>query len=334
MSDRLDPYLPLARHALQSYALEGGGLDFLQHSDTVTYRVASPKGEQVFLLRLHLPVTAAMGSHGADPDALRSELQWLDALNRETDLTLQRPICTAEGAWVAQLTDRRDGSPVNATLLTWLEGEPYQRELDTEDTARQIGSILAKLHQHAETWAVPLGFSRPRRDLAYFECMLHGLQPLVADGRIQESDYRTLETAVDGLCEMICVEYPPRSRWGVMHADAHKGNLLFHQGQVRLIDFSFCAVGDYLFDLAIVLGDLRPELHPAFLEGYQSLRSLPEGYAARVEGFFIGMMVGFFYYLAGKPATQPILNRKVPQVSREYAARFNRGERFWFTGGD
>jgi Ser/Thr protein kinase RdoA (MazF antagonist) len=98
---------------------------------------------------------------------------------------------------------------------------------------------------------------------------------------------------------------------------------------VRLIDFSFCAIGDYLFDLVIALSDLQPALHPALLEGYQSIRSLPEGYQQLMQAFFIGMMAGAFNYLAARPETQPILNRKVPQVAGQ-ARRFLQGEWFWF----
>jgi len=324
------PYQLAAERVLLAYGLEGSQLEYLQHSDTVTFKVTGADARQAYLLRLHVPVTAAMGSHGADVTALRSELTWLEALNQETDLTLQQPVRTRDGLLVASIADENQQKPINATLLTWLDGEPYRREFENEDMARQIGVILAKLHLQASRWQPPCWFTRPRRDAAYFESMLEGLSPAITAGRIKQMDFMELERGVRKLQSLMCTLGNDPQRCGIMHSDPHKGNLLFKQGEVRLIDFSFCAIGDYLFDLSIALADLRPELHRAFWAGYTSLRCLPADYQPVLEAFFIGMMVGFFNYLAARPETQAILNRKVPQIAQEYAARLNRGESFWF----
>jgi Ser/Thr protein kinase RdoA (MazF antagonist) len=53
--------------------------------------------------------------------------------------------------------------------------------------------------------------------------------------------------------------------------------MLLHEGQIRLIDFSFCAFGNFMFDLGICLSDMKPELHHACMKGYESLRALPDG---------------------------------------------------------
>ena len=327
-----DTYLSLAQRALKAYDLGDMALAYLQHSDSITFKASRSGKPEAYLLRIHLPVTPAMGEHGADPAALRSELQWLEALNQDTSLDLQSPIPNREGQWVTPILDGTTQKELNCTLLSWLEGEPYRRELENEALAGQLGVILATLHQHASRWQPPAGFTRPLRDAAYFNAMLHGLSGCVTQGRVSAQDFAELEQAVEKLTQIMCSLGQDPLRCGVLHADAHKGNLLIHHGQVRLIDFSFCAVGDYMFDLSIAMGDLRPELHPAFLAGYQSLRSLPPGWQRLVEAFYLGMMVGTFNYLAARPETQPILNRRVPQIAQGYAARFNRGESFWFAG--
>ena len=325
------PYKSFADSLPQCYGLYGCKLEFLQHSDTVTYKVTQEASGQTYLLRLHVPVTAAMGSHGEDVTALRSELTWLEALNRDTDLVLPQPVHSTQGELVVSAIDEFSQKLINATLLTWLDGEPYRREFENDEMARQMGVILAKLHLHASRWQPPTWFTRPARDAAYFDTMLDGLRPAVRTGRIRQSDFLELEQSVRRLQAMMCSLGKDRERCGIMHADPHKGNLLFQDREVRLIDFSFCAVGDYLFDLSIALADLKPELHASFWDGYKSLRHPPAGYQSLVEAFFIGMMVGTFNYLAAKPETQAILNRRVPQIAQEYAVRFNRGESFWFS---
>lgn len=326
-SNHLSAYLPAI---LSAYGLEDASLTYLQHSDSVTYKVTDPAEKNAFLLRLHIPIAAMMGSHGANPTVLRSELVWLEALASDTDLVLQQPVRNLAGELVTSIRDEPSAKSLNATLLTWLEGEPYQREFEDESMAAQLGRILAKLHQHASAWQPPDGFTRPSRDAAYFQEMLAGLHPALEQGRIRSEDFAALEKGVGCLQALMCSLGTDRRRCGIMHADPHKGNLLFQDGQVHLIDFSFCAVGDYLFDLSIALADLQPGLHSALLQGYQSERLLPEGYQQLVQAFYIGMMVGSFNYMAARPETQPILNRKVPQVAQQ-AMRFLHGDWFWFT---
>ena len=74
----------VARRALAKYGLGDFALSYIRHSDSVTYRVEiSHSG--VYLLRIHVPITNAMGTHGADIDAINSELLWLEALSQHTD---------------------------------------------------------------------------------------------------------------------------------------------------------------------------------------------------------------------------------------------------------
>jgi Ser/Thr protein kinase RdoA (MazF antagonist) len=325
----------LARQALAAYRLEEDQLEFIRrmvfirHGDTITYRVEMPAGSN-YLLRLHIPVTQSMGTHGADYNAVSSELLWLEALCQDTDLVLPQPIRNRFGALVTEVSFPEAGEKTHCTLLRWVDGDFYRRELETEDTSFQIGKIAAKLHNHASQWRIPEGFTRPDRDISYFEKVLQGIQPAVVDGRIRTSDYEILETSVHLLMEQLHGASKDRQVFGLMHADMHKGNMLLHQGQIRLIDFSFCAFGNFLFDLAICMADMKKDLHPAFLAGYQSLRPLPAGYQPLIEGFFVGSMVGTFSYWVPDPVATVLLARKVPQIIEEYALKYNQGKRFWF----
>jgi Ser/Thr protein kinase RdoA (MazF antagonist) len=320
----------VARRALAEYDLKGYTLMFIWHSDNVTFKVEGP-GLGAYLLRIHVPVSRAMGDHGADARAVNSELLWLEALSQETDLVLQKPVRNRAGALVTQVLAKHAALPVNCTLIHWLDGQPYQRDLESGQTAHQIGEILAKLHTHASQWEIPEGFKRPKRDTGYFAGALRALQPALKDGRVSPSDYAEFETSIALLTERLCSLAEQRQTHGLMHADTHKGNMLYHDGKIRLIDFSFCAFGNFMFDLGICFSDMKESLHRAFLAGYQSLRPLPDDHQRLIEGFFVGSMVGTFSYWVANPHTQEILVRKVPQIARDYAVKFNRGEYFWFS---
>jgi Ser/Thr protein kinase RdoA (MazF antagonist) len=330
MEDTCTLFGDIAKRALAEYDMQGCTLAFIRHSDNATFRVEKP-GSEPFLLRIHIPITIAMGTHGADPEAINSELLWLEALSQDTDLVLQKPVRNQAGELVSRIPVEGFDGPVNCTLLHWLSGQPYHRDLESEYTACQIGTILGKLHLHASQWKVPDGFKRPKRDLVYFERMLNGLRPALADGRISPPDYAEFETSIGLLGDMLGLLNDNRQTYGIIHADAHKGNLLYHAGEIRLIDFSFCAWGNFMFDVGICLSDMKKELHPVFLKSYKDLRSLPDGYQKLIEGFFIGGMVGTFTYWVSNPHAQELLATKVPQIARDYAAKFNRGEYFWFT---
>lgn len=330
MQEKPEYYHDIAKRALAAYAIEGCSLSFIRHSDNVTFRVVTADSRS-FLLRIHVPITQAMGNHGADDNAVNSELLWLEALNQDIGLALPYPVRNQDGVLVTSVIPENSANPVHCTLLHWLEGETYQRDLESEQTAHQIGLILAKLHNHASQWEIPQGFHRPRRDSAYFEGVLKALQPAMEDGRVSAMDYFELETSIAILTGMLRSLDEDRGIFGIMHADAHKGNMLYHDGEIRLIDFSFCASGNYMFDIGICFSDMQEALHWCFLEGYQSLRSLPDGHQSLIEGFFVGSMVGTFAFWISNPKAQGLLATKVPQITKQYAARFNRGERFWFS---
>ena len=320
----------VAGRALAEYDLGEHTRAFIQHSDNATFKVEDPGGD-AYLLRIHVPVSSAMGAHGADPAMIRSELQWLDALSRDTDLVLPEPVRNRAGALVTGVPGDGGSAPVNCTLMRWVEGQPYHRDLESERTARSIGQVIATLHNHASQWTVPEGFTRPRRDIAYFESALATVKLALDDGRIGQADWAQLEHAIDLVVEMLgAMEEDPQTH-GIMHADTHKGNMLVDQGQIRLIDFSFCAFGNYMFDVGICMSDMKPRLHGAFLDSYASHRPFPEDYEEIIEGLWIGSMVGTFSYWVANPNAQELLARKLPQIVGDFVCKYNRGERFLFS---
>ena len=328
-ADRQALFAKVARQALEAYGLADAPYTYLQHSENVTFKVDLPDGS-ARLLRIHAPRSPLMGNHGADAEMVSSELVWLEALRRETDLPVQQPVRNREEQLVTRV-GVKGRRPFNCTLLEWLEGEPYQRELESEATAAQLGVMIGKMHRFSAQWQAPAGFSRPRRDRAYFRKALKALRPTIEDGRASYQDFKRLETSVDLLTRMMRRLPKTDQAEGVLHGDLHKGNFLYHQGQMRLIDFSMSAIGSYLFDLGVCFSDMNPALHPVFLESYREWMPLPSNYERLIEAFFLGGMVMTFSFWVRLPEMQEELEHKIPLIAQEYAARFNRDERFWFT---
>ena len=191
----------IAKGVLDHYELIEPRLAFIRHNDNVTYRVTTANSK-AYLLRIHIPITSAIGTHGADYGMVNSEVTWMLALAKDTNLTIPKPKRNRSGELVTRIRSK-DGIPINSTLLSWIAGEPYHKGLESKETAYRIGLLLATLHNQASQWNYPAGFIRPRRDVAYFENMLKAIHPAVADGRISQADYAELSISVGLLIELM-----------------------------------------------------------------------------------------------------------------------------------
>ena len=79
---------------------------------------------------------------------------------------------------------------------------------------------------------------------------------------------------------------------GLIHADLHYENFLFHDGVARAIDFDDCGWGFYLYDVAVTLWELEErehysQLRDAFLEEYGQHRPLPPNHDAHLRALFL-----------------------------------------------
>jgi thiamine kinase-like enzyme len=182
-------------------------------------------------------------------------------------------------------------------------------------------------------WKLPKGFTRPRRDAAFFEQAMLSLWPAVEDGRIASQDYKTLQTSLSWLTGEVRNLSQTRVTSGLLHGDLHRGNFLLHRGRIRLIDFSLAAFGHFAYDLGTCLSNVRTAYHPIFLEEYKRHMPLPRGYERLIEAYFIGSYVVTFSFWISDAASQETLVQRVPLIARDYGAYFNRDERFWFVDG-
>ncbi len=313
--------LEMADRALDAFNIQPVAVTFLQHSENITFRVDTSRDK--YLLRLHAPATPAFGDHGSNQAAVNSEMVWLEAL-RQGEFPVPTPMKTRHGEFVTRV----DG--LNATLLKWQTGKVMTREAETEETAAQIGTLVGRLHQQASHWQLSKGFTRPRRDAAYFENAMLSLWPAVEDGRISSQDYSTLQTSLTWLIVEIHNMGQAHNSWGLLHGDLHRGNFLLQRGKIKLIDFSMSGFGHFAYDLGTCLSNIRTTFHPVFLEHYKRFFFLPDGYERLIEGYFLASYVVTFSLWLSDQDSQETLVQRVPLIAQEYAARFNREEHFWF----
>ena len=90
----------------------------------------------------------------------QTEMFWLSALARDTDLRLTEPVARTDGELITFIS--MDGVPgeKRCALYKWVPGVQLVKHVNTR-TYHQLGGIMAKLHNHVETLRLP-GYINPK----------------------------------------------------------------------------------------------------------------------------------------------------------------------------
>jgi Ser/Thr protein kinase RdoA (MazF antagonist) len=264
----------VARTILAAYALVDAQVTLLKYEDTAVYRVTDPARGR-FVLRLTLG-----GPDG--PDALHSELIWLQVLGRDPDLHVPEPIPTRDGRLITSFA--LDGVPeAYACVLRWLPGSALIRA-PSPALLGQVGRMAAHLHQHAQQWTPPPGFTRPRWDLDWLLGPQAVLVAATPGGLLDRRGRDVVAAAGVRIQTEVAALGTDWETFGLLHADLNLGNFVVQEAALGLIDFDDCGWGYYLYDLATTLCSLRHVvrdvrragvLRAAYLAGYDRVRSLP-----------------------------------------------------------
>jgi Ser/Thr protein kinase RdoA (MazF antagonist) len=268
-SETSDRYARLARKALSAYGLAEERLTPLGEAENVTFEVATGDPSRHYALRICAP------DH--DPHALRREILWLTAICRDTDLVVPEPILTMDGELVRRVSIAGVSGFRSCVLLRWVDGEFRHKEL-APDHLHGVGRLTATLHSHAETFRWPEEITPPRRNATLISDVL---DEALLRTRYSADQLNVFRRAIERISvAMSTLRDGPRVA-GVIHGQLSPRCLLFHNGEARAIGFDRCRWGYYAYDLATIGSyvagrEAGEELVAALLEGYRSLRDLPE----------------------------------------------------------
>jgi len=280
----------LAREAMEAYAVPVARIAPLKHVYNTTFRITEKDG-QWYVLRISHPRRTSV-------EVVRSELLWLAALRQEVGLHVPEPVRNKEMQYVTVISDAETSRLYLCALFHWTRGRFLSQTLSPAHLLR-VGELMARLHDHATHWERPAGFIRPRVDNLN---PLHQEQDDEFDwavaasvvGAVASVSTRQQGAVVAAVIEKVWAvlqglgEEP--ADFGLIHADVHQWNYLFHSGQVGVIDFDDCGYGHWLYDLAVTLYCLtdRPDfaaLRSAFLTAYRRIRPLSVEQEGHLETF-------------------------------------------------
>jgi Ser/Thr protein kinase RdoA (MazF antagonist) len=177
--------------------------------------------------------------------------------------------------------------PRACVLFQWVEGRFRPRLRDAAAFGR-VGAFMARLHRHAEQFVTPPGFTRGRLDPASLAAI--GAPFEAPELPLRPEDRATIARVIERIGADMRALGEGAEVFGLIHADLHQYNYLFHRGEVRAIDFDDCCRAHFLYDIAVALrgaGDWRatPAMRAAFMVGYRGVRPLAPGHEAYLDSF-------------------------------------------------
>ncbi|MEO7992796.1 MAG: phosphotransferase, partial [bacterium] len=313
---------PVALEALKEFGLQAGHLRFIHHGENTTWRVELPRPLPGRVPEGCHPSRVLLRMHRATynlPREIVGELTWLEALRRDTDLVVPVPLHKRDGSAPTTFDDPLLGGPRVITATRWITGR-MAGKLRTAAQVEATGRLMAQLHDHAAHWRRPKGFVRCR----YWDrgLMTAAGNPDRGDGDVWHllpADARQLYRRVRDRMAVVLEDLGDGpDAVGLIHADLHLHNVVFHQGVARPIDFDDCQMGPWLYDLAVTLYSSTsvPEAREAVLRGYRRIRPFPEAQLRHLRVVMAARDAGVLMWLAVRGQTNTryagIFERNLP----------------------
>ena len=290
---QLDHLLAVAKRALPAWGINAGaGIKLLSLSENATYLISaddSPVKDQSgapqpVIMRVH-----RTGYHSKD--AIRTELAWMKALQAEAQLATPQAIPALNNEIIQTVETAELNESRFVVLFELIPGEaPDESQLI--EPFKRLGTVTARMHQHARGWTRPEYFERLVWD--FDGCM--GAVKLWGDWREAPGLCADMNVVLENT--QVKLEQRLRAygagddKFGLIHADLRLANLLESNGETRVIDFDDAGLGWFMYDLASAVSfietrDDLPQLISAWLEGYQTQGQLGADDIAEIPTFIM-----------------------------------------------
>ncbi|MFF2019782.1 phosphotransferase enzyme family protein [Paenibacillus sp. NPDC058177] len=305
--------------ALMRYDIEWERIEFIQLSDTITYKIET-KSTGHYLLRIHSDLLSK--------EQIQSELTLLQALNSGDDLTVPEGIASRDGSYVLDIEVAGEHRrPYYVTMMRWVEGSHVEGDF-TDSLASKMGMLMGRLHEAAEKFDPPADFTRPVWGAGSFRSELAKLEQHYSVF-LSEEAWKGYQAAAEKVCTQLEGMLSNDHNYGLIHGDLHSGNIVILEEEPFPIDFGRCGYGYYLYDMAGAMLGLWPKHRWMFIQGYESVRKLEEDYVRELECFFIMVMIGNYAHHASNPLETASLIEEQP-YALSYIRKFLSGRSFLF----
>lgn len=285
--------------ALENYNLEIAALNLLATDTNTIFRIETTD-KQRYVLRISLP-----GQR--DLIDIQSELAWLEALRRDTDLEVPeevRPKNSAERVLQIQLAHSTINESRSCVLFKWMDGRSVGSSDTTPPaTAYKLGVVMAKLHNHADTFVPPAEFTTRKLDKVW-PCGVPEVVYSDAPNELFTPQRRQiLREAAERVEATLAKLYSNQSSLRFLHSDMHLGNIKTLNGQLRVLDFDDSVWCYPIQDIGIAFYYLLPSeaARQGFIQGYSSLRGWPASYNELGDLFVAARRLDLLSFILSEP---------------------------------
>jgi Ser/Thr protein kinase RdoA (MazF antagonist) len=291
----------MALLALKEYDLSVKRLRLVTNMTNGIFRVDTSDGKK-YMLR----ITDPLGSHGLEE--IRSEMMWLTALRKDTELGVPQPMLTQNGEMAITVKIDNVPEPRHCSVFNWVPGVNAADRLSPENI-HKLGVFTASLHNHAETFSPPPGFRIRKLDkiFPYSDPDFPNVEPVV----IFDPNYRHLfperrlkiyRQAMERVQQAIDQLYADGGELHVTHNDLHQWNMKLYRGKLFVLDFEDLAWGYPVQDIATTFfyfqeNELRDAFVKAYKSGYTTHHEWPETYPGQIQTFIAGRGIMLVNYL-------------------------------------
>lgn len=312
--------------ALAEWGIQDATLRLIKYRENAVFEATHKNGRHA--LRMH-----RVGYHS--DDELRSELQWMQALQESA---IAVPIVVPCSSGDLFITRRGDGLPgeIQIDLFEWIDGrqlgsveEGIADESSLQTTFQTIGEIAAKVHNQSSEWHLPAGFTRHSWDAKG----LGGENPFWGKFWELESASRAekqlMRRARDTIHRRLALLSKTPDVYSMIHADFAPENLLVDGADVRLIDFDDAGFGWHLFEIATSLYFFRgdefyDDALNALIAGYRKNRQLSDQHLEDLPLMYLARAFTYVGWVHTRQETEtakemtPLLLQMACETAEEY----------------
>ena len=271
------------RAELHQYDIDpGADMTLQQYEDNAVWRIDTP--DQTYVARLSVRT-------GRTVPQQKSEMRWLTSLAESATVAVPSPITITTNEPVLSLDI--PGYPEEATLvlLHWVPGSA-EPDFRVPTIAAGMGASTAYLHHNAATIAMP--FDRPRWNIDTI--VSGGAATVIPEARanLGPEGKATLKAVSRHLRAVMADHKAIELR---IHGDLHRENMIgTPDGQVGIIDFDDCGLGDPTLDIATVLSSIHriaetPEeyetFYTTFIDAYRKITETSSGFDELLEPYLV-----------------------------------------------
>jgi len=303
----------LAVRALEDYDLNVKWVKFMTIETNTMFKVQAEDGAN-YVLRIYSDGESTLKEN-------QTEIFWLEALKRDTDLKVSDPVPRGDGEYITITAVPGVPGEKRCVLFKWIPGRALENYLNPANYFK-LGVTMAKLHDHAETLKPLPQFIQPKKwDQAFYypgEPVIYNIpayKHLFSPERIA-----LIDEVIAWADEEFERLYADRERQILIHGDLHYWNVHVYQGELYIMDFEDVMLGYPVQDVAITLyyGRQRDDyetLRGAFKQGYTSIRIWPVNRDGQIETLMAARSVNFINYVARiDPSPQEYIEQRCAEL--------------------